>query len=129
MTFIGQTPVKVMGTVRAGDYLITSGRHDGMAEAVAPEAITLEHLPLLIGTAWESAGSEGMALVNTAIGLDHGAVVARASANLHARLAVKDQRIEDMQGQIADMQARLDALEALEAVVSRLASEQKGSAR
>jgi hypothetical protein len=69
VAFLGQIPVFVNGPVRAGDYIVASGKNDGMAMAVAPENITAEMLSIVLGTAWETQESNGVTLVNTSIGL------------------------------------------------------------
>ncbi len=69
VAFLGQIPVFVNGPVYAGDYIVASGKNDGMAIAVKAENITAEMLSIVLGTAWETHASDGVALVNTSIGL------------------------------------------------------------
>lgn len=70
VSFIGQVPVKMTGPVRAGDYVVASGRADGTALAVAPSAVQMEHIGRLLGRAWESSSDTGVRRVNVAVGLD-----------------------------------------------------------
>ena len=69
VAFLGQIPVFVNGPVHAGDYIVASGRNDGVANAVSREAITSEMLSTVLGTAWDSHEGDGVVLINTSIGL------------------------------------------------------------
>jgi hypothetical protein len=67
VAFVGQTGVKLRGTVQAGDLVLPSGENDGVAVAKAPAEV-VPGQPV-IGTAWESSNETGIKLINTAIGL------------------------------------------------------------
>ena len=69
VAFLGQIPVFVDGPVHSGDYIIASGRNDGMAIAVSREDMTAEMLSEVLGTAWDAHEGEGVTLINTSIGL------------------------------------------------------------
>lgn len=51
VALLGQVPVRISGTVAAGDYLVASGENDGKAVAVARADLASAHLPALIGRA------------------------------------------------------------------------------
>jgi len=68
--FMGQLPVVVHGHVRAGDYIIPSGKEDGTAIAISPENFRLEHLGCTLGRAWSDSTNDVFSLVNVAIGLN-----------------------------------------------------------
>ncbi len=68
IAFLGQVPVQVRGPVRAGDYLLPSGQHDGTAIAVAPDQLTPAHRRQILGTAWSSGESTGVHTVKAAVG-------------------------------------------------------------
>jgi hypothetical protein len=68
IAFLGQVPVKVRGVVNAGDYLIPSGAHDGMAIAVAPDKLTPAQRRQVLGTAWSSGEGEGVHTIKAAVG-------------------------------------------------------------
>jgi hypothetical protein len=90
VAFIGQTPVKVLGTVNKGDYLLPSGNGDGMAIAVAPEAMRINDYQRIIGVAWEAyQGNDLFSYINTAVGINQ----------------------NDMAGEIAEMQSVLNAMQ------------------
>ena len=68
--FMGQLPVVVRGKVKAGDYIIPSGREDGTAVAVSPGNLELRHLGRTLGRAWADSENDIYSLVNVAIGLN-----------------------------------------------------------
>ena len=72
IAFIGQVPVKVMGKVNVGDYILPSGSGDGVAIAVSPEDMLARDYQHIIGVAWESNTTDDfIKLVNTAVGVNH----------------------------------------------------------
>lgn len=93
IAFMGQVPVRVMGAVNIGDYLLPSGRGDGLAIAVAPDKMKARDYQRIIGVAWETSdGSEFIKMINTAVGINQ---------NDTGRL------IEQMQSVINNMQSAL----------------------
>lgn len=73
VAFIGQVPVKVLGDVNKGDYILPSGNGDGMAIAVSPERMRLNDYRRIIGVAWqEYHGNELFSYINTAVGINSG---------------------------------------------------------
>jgi hypothetical protein len=76
VSFAGQVPVKVVGQVQAGDYLVASDREDGTAVAVAPSELDVEDIERVIGRAWESSSASGTKRMNAAVGLDRGQLTA-----------------------------------------------------
>jgi len=71
IAFMGQVPVKVIGVVSQGDYILPSGNGDGMAIAVAPGAMLAKDYSRIIGIAWgESDGKKLFDYVNTAVGIN-----------------------------------------------------------
>jgi hypothetical protein len=64
--FMGQVPVKVVGPVAKGDYLIPSGKSDGTAIAISPNSVVIPDV--IIGQAWEASDVEDMKLIKAAIG-------------------------------------------------------------
>ena len=68
--FLGQVPVKVIGSVNAGDFIIASGLNDGIGVAVSAEQITPEQFTMVLGRAWETFNYSGIKYVKVAIGLN-----------------------------------------------------------
>lgn len=116
VAFVGQVPVRVLGPVSVGDWIVPSGRSDGTAVAVAPEAMRLADHAQVIGRAWASATGTGINKVTVAVGLDRaGALVEqlqRQQAQIEALRRMQreqDARFQAQQAQIDALRARLDA--------------------
>lgn len=71
VAFMGQVPVRVVGAVEAGDYIVPSGKNDGMGIAVAPEELPAGLHHQIVGVAWESASDRAVNTVMTGVGLHH----------------------------------------------------------
>ncbi|MFA6233859.1 MAG: hypothetical protein WC824_06695 [Bacteroidota bacterium] len=67
--FLGQVPVKVVGPVSVGDYILPSGRDNGVGIAVAPAMLTLEQCAYVVGVSWESLPAGVPGYVNVAVGM------------------------------------------------------------
>ena len=105
VAFIGQVPVKVRGIVRAGDYVVPSGLHDGIGVAVAPEKLRPAQYGQVVGVASGSSTEESVKLVVIEVGLH---TAAKQLADLHEQ---KDRQISDLVQATRALQARLEALE------------------
>ncbi|RAP38789.1 hypothetical protein DID80_02115 [Candidatus Marinamargulisbacteria bacterium SCGC AAA071-K20] len=67
VAFVGQVPVRVLGAVSAGDYIVPSGKNDGTGIAISKEKLKPEHLSQIVGQAWEGSSKADEKLVNVAI--------------------------------------------------------------
>jgi hypothetical protein len=102
VAFIGRVPVRVRGPVQVGDWIVASGRGDGIGRAVAPEAWDPARDGPIVGEAWASrAGGTGR--VMTAIGL-------HLRRPLVERLEAQQFTIEDQNRALAEQQKQIDAL-------------------
>jgi hypothetical protein len=101
VSFLGQVRIKVRGAVRAGDYLVPSGLHDGTAVAVAPHAVGPQHDGQIVGRAWESAAESGVNLINTAVGLPCAAPQAALSSVVIAMQA----ELRALRAEVAELRA------------------------
>lgn len=71
VAFMGQVPVKVIGKVSKGDYILPSGNEDGFAMAVHPDDMMAKDFARIVGIAWEeSDGEKAFAYINTAVGIN-----------------------------------------------------------
>ena len=80
VALLGQVPVKVRGSVGAGDAIVPSGREDGTAVAVPRDEESLTWLGQLVATAWESSAEPGLKLVTAAVGLAPAQLATRVRA-------------------------------------------------
>ncbi len=69
VSFLGQVPVYVKGPVALGDYILPSGKNDGIALAVSAGSLTTDMLTMVLGKAWSEYAGDGVTLINTSIGL------------------------------------------------------------
>jgi hypothetical protein len=77
IAFMGQVPVKVIGKVNKGDYILPTGKGDGLAIAVAPDQMKINDYQRIIGVAWEiSNGDKLVSYINTAVGINTNDMVA-----------------------------------------------------
>ena len=104
VAFMGQIPVKVLGIVLTGDYILPSGRHDGIGIAVSPKEIRVDQYKQIVGVAWSESLVEGnLNVINMAIGLN---------SNDLAGLAVEqDKKIKSLESKFSLLEARLGTLE------------------
>jgi hypothetical protein len=91
LAFIGQVPVTVAGPIQAGDLIAASGQGDGMGRAVPLASVQPEDLPLIVGSAWESAQDPAPKRVNALVG--PGVASAAAASALLARQAREIERL------------------------------------
>ena len=94
VSFIGQVPVRVLGQVEAGDWIVASDRQDGTGIALTAEELTIDHQ--IVGQAWESNRDRQLKQVNTAVGLDQS--------------KAKDMLIGKMQTKLQGLQEQIDEL-------------------
>lgn len=70
VAFVGQVPIKVVGAVSSGDYIIASGNHDGVGIAIHPQDMKTGDYAHVVGVAWESAPDQLVNFVNVAVGIN-----------------------------------------------------------
>lgn len=70
VAFMGQVPVRVVGQVAIGDYVIPSGNNDGMGIAVHPAEMKLGDYARIVGVAWQAAKDASLNVVNVAVGIN-----------------------------------------------------------
>ena len=108
VSFVGQVPVRVHGSVNVGDLLVASGRGNGSARAVSPHVYDPAEDGAVIGRAWE-ASPGGERRVNTVIGVDQPAalrsIVARQQAQI-AKLEKKVNRIDKLRAELSELKAK-----------------------
>jgi hypothetical protein len=74
VAFMGQVPVRVMGKVHLGDFILPSGGNNGLGIAKNPKDMSPMEYRKIVGVAWTEAKSDvGVNIVNVAVGLNHNA--------------------------------------------------------
>lgn len=111
VAFMGQVPVKVIGKVNIGDYILPSGNNDGLGVALSPDKIVLKDIKNIVGVAWESSDEQfSYNLINTAVGInnnDNNLIVEK----LQNQVFEQRQEIEALKDVLAKTIERLDNLE------------------
>ncbi len=100
VAFMGQVPVRVMGRVAVGDYILPSGNNDGFAKAVKPINMRTEDFARIVGVAWQAGDAFPMNLVNIAVGIN--------TNDLADRVAQQQRAMEVMQQQMNQMQHQMN---------------------
>lgn len=70
VAFMGQVPVKVVGKVAIGDYILPSGNNDGLGIAVNPSDMKLGDYSRIVGVAWQAAKEAPLNYINVAVGIN-----------------------------------------------------------
>ena len=104
VAFMGQIPVKIMGTVRTGDFIVGNGAIPGYGVAIHPEDMTVEDFAMAVGRSWETVETPGPKMVNTVVGVHNG--------NSLDILKKYQQQLSQAQKHLEQNDARLNALEA-----------------
>lgn len=111
VAFLGQVPVRVMGRVHEGDYIVPSGREDGMGIAIAPEKMEAADYAHVLGRAWIGSETDGPSMVKVIVGLNAGDV-ATAIQKQQGEMASMKSDMAAMKAQMAQMMEALKAAQA-----------------
>jgi hypothetical protein len=100
VSFVGQVPVRVLGPVAVGDFLMASGQNDGTATAVPPAKLDPAQAHLIVGRAWEASDEPGEKLINTVVGLPQSASATAALVRENAALKARVESLEERLGRL-----------------------------
>jgi hypothetical protein len=99
IAFMGQIPVKIMGPVTTGDFIVAKGNIPGYGVAVKPSQMTTEDFRLIVGRAWETINVDGPKMVNTLVGIQN---------NDFLKIIEKyQQKVTDVEGRLATIEKQL----------------------
>ncbi len=90
VAFMGQVPVKVIGPVSSGDYIVAHGEISGYGKAIHPKEMVAENFRLAVGRSWDTNLNDGPKLINTVIGVHNGDWV-----NVFKRFESNQKKFED----------------------------------
>jgi hypothetical protein len=93
IAFMGQIPVKVMGPVQIGDYIVAKSEVAGYGVAIPAKQMTTEDFRRAVGRAWETKAGEGPKMVNTVVGV-HNNDFLRIIDNMQKKMDNNDQRLK-----------------------------------
>ncbi|MBI5856120.1 MAG: hypothetical protein HZB42_00615 [Sphingobacteriales bacterium] len=93
IAFMGQIPVKVIGAVQSGDYIVAKSEVPGYGVAVHPKDMTVDDFKLSVGRSWDTNLKEGPKMVNTVVGV-HNNDFLNIIANLQKKSEQTDERLK-----------------------------------
>ena len=100
IAFMGQVPVRVVGAVNIGDYVLASGNHDGLAIAKSPDQMQLTDYKNIVGTAWEASQGQQLSLINVAVGIN--------SNDLSDKVMALQEEMNQLKSQMAQVMRLLE---------------------
>lgn len=89
IAFMGQVPVKIMGPVAQGDYVIADAQFEGYGKALAEENMTPQDYTKVVGRSWETNSNEGPKMVRILVGVDANSWVSEAE-----KIALQQQQLD-----------------------------------
>lgn len=96
VAFIGQVPVKVMGPVVSGDYIVADEKRPGFGYAVSADKMTQNLFFNCVGRSWDTNKKQGFKFVNTLVGM-------------HNKAWTKP--VKALQNKVDDLEVRLKKIE------------------
>ena len=98
VAFLGQVPTMVRGIVKVGDFVIPSGKNDGVGIGVSPEKILPSQYSKIVGVAWSNSTSLGeVNYINMSIGLNNNDL-ANLAYNQELRIRKIEERLNILEG-------------------------------
>ncbi len=107
VAFMGQIPVKVLGPVQSGDYIVANTTIKGYGKAIAPEKMTPTDFSLAVGRSWDNHPVEGMKMVNTVIGI-HNADWVKIIQKLQLRQKATELKVEKLATSLDKIEEHLE---------------------
>jgi len=104
--FIGQVPVRVRGSVEAGDWIVASGAGDGAGIAVPPSSIEPDHVRRIIGQALETAIADQEHRIDVAVGLGDGLATSRGLVHLSDQNRALRSEVFRLRARLAELESR-----------------------
>lgn len=102
IAFMGQIPVKVMGPIKAGDYIVAKSEIKGYGVGVNPKEMSIEDFKLTVGRAWDTNTSNGPKMINTVVGIHNGDYI-----NILKRY---EQKFKQTEERVQSVEAKLEIL-------------------
>lgn len=102
IAFMGQIPVKVMGPVNTGDYIVAKSKLTGYGVAVHPGRMTADDFRLAVGRSWEENTNDGPKMINTIVGVHNGDYV--------RLLKQSNERVEQVEARLNAMEEKVNRM-------------------
>lgn len=108
VAFLGQIPVKIIGPVSSGDYIIGNPSTPGYGLAVHPDDMTPEQVRISVGRAWDTNRNDGPKMINTVIGVDNGGFLKLLQDN-RSVIEVLSTNLDALNAHINKLESRLES--------------------
>ena len=102
IAFMGQIPVKVMGPVNTGDYIVAKSKLTGYGVAINPARMTADDFRLAVGRSWEENTNDGPKMINTIVGVHNGDYV--------RLLKQSNERVEQVEARLNAMEEKVNRM-------------------
>jgi hypothetical protein len=99
IAFMGQIPVKVMGPVQSGDYIVANSEVPGYGVAIHPKEMKVEDFKLAVGRSWDTNLKDGPKMVNTVVGV-HNHDFLNIIGNLQQKAEKTEERLKTIENML-----------------------------
>ena len=99
IAFMGQVPVKVIGPVSSGDYIVAHGEISGYGKAINPKEMKTENFKFAVGRSWDTNLNDGPKLINTVVGIHNGDWV-KVMQNIESRQEKFEDRLNEFENKV-----------------------------
>ena len=100
VAFMGQVPVRVIGKVALGDYILPSGKNNGLGIARKPKDLSPYEYRKVVGVAWSAGDSPaGFNVINVAVGMNH-KTTAQVIEEQTDHIVIMEKELDQMQSEI-----------------------------
>ncbi len=96
---MGQIPVKVMGPINSGDYIVAKSDVPGYGIGVSPDKMTVEDFQMTVGRSWNQDLRSGPKMVNTLIGV-HNVDYIKILQRYESRMMNTEARLMDLEAKV-----------------------------
>jgi|GEM_PF-1890612 len=102
IAFMGQVPVKVMGPVMTGDYIVGQINTPGYGIAKHPNEMTIEDFKYAVGRSWVEDLSDGPKMVNTVVGVHNGDYL-KILKNFENKFNESESRLKTLESKVDEL--------------------------
>ena len=109
VAFMGQVPVKIIGPVNSGDYIVGLSAVKGYGKAISPKDMTAQDFKYTVGRSWETNTKEGPKTVLTVVGVHNGDWVGIVQ-QLKAKQDFYETQFKTMESQLKSLEDQANQL-------------------
>jgi hypothetical protein len=107
IAFMGQIPVKILGAVTMGDFIVAKGNIPGYGVAIKPVEMTTKDFRLVVGRAWETINGDGPKMVNTLVGVQNNDFL-RIIERYQEKVAEAEKRVTNTEERLKAIEQKLN---------------------